>query len=195
MSASVLPPPTLATPRLVLRPITHADVPAIYALFSDPVVTKYWSRPPMHDIGHARKFVTEVRAGYRTGHRLQLGLALAGTRELIGTCTLFALHPTCRRAELGYALAHAYWGQGYMHEALVRLVRYAFEELDLRRLEADIDPENAASAASLRRLGFVREGFLRERWIVGDTISDSEVFGLLRHEWRDPTLAAGATAS
>ena len=70
-----------------------------------------------------------------------------------------------------------------MHEALVRFVGYAFDDLGLHRLEADIDPDNAASARSLRRLGFVREGLLRERWIVNDTISDSEMYGLLRHEW------------
>lgn len=191
----VRPPPTLATARLTLRPLTHADVPAIFGLFSDPHVTRYWSRPPMQAPIEARHLVSHVRRGYRTGAAVQLGLELAGTRTVIGTCTLFAFHATSRRAELGYALAHAHWGQGYMHEALARLVAYAFDEIGLHRLEADIDPANAASARTLLRLGFVREGHLRERWIVGDTISDSEIYGLLRHEWlASAPLATGALA-
>ena len=69
-------------------------------------------------------------------------------------------------------------------DALGTLVAHAFTALDCHRLEADIDPANAASARLLEALGFVREGHLRERWIVGDTISDSYLYGLLRHDWR-----------
>jgi len=192
VTPDVRPIPTLSTARLTLRPITHADVPAIFALFSNPVVTRYWSRPPMREIMEARRVVSSMRVGHRKGSLMQLGIELAGTGTLIGTCTLHAIHPISRRAELGYALAHAHWGQGYMHEALVRFVGYAFDDLDLHRLEADIDPDNAASARSLQRLGFVREGLLRERWIVNDTISDSEMYGLLRHEWlQGAPLATG----
>lgn len=185
------PPPTLETARLVLRPLTHADVPALFGIFSDPAVVRYWSRPPMTDRMQARRLVTDVRAGYRKGNLLQLGITLHDAGTLIGTCTLFAISAQNRRAELGYALGHAYWGQGYMHEALVRLVRYAFDELGLHRLEADIDPDNAASARTLGRLGFCREGLMRERWIVAGTISDSEMYGLLRSEWNDLAATAG----
>lgn len=79
---------------------------------------------------------------------------------------------TCRHAEIGYAL-----------------VAFAFGELNLNRLEADIDPRNSASAASLARLGFTREGLLRERWIFDAEVSDTALYGLLRREW----LARAAT--
>jgi len=91
-----------------------------------------------------------------------------------------------RRAELGYVLGSPYWRQGYMHEALQRLLAYAFDDLGLIRLEADIDPRNEGSERTLLRLGFVKEGYMRERWIVGDVVSDSAVFGLLRREWTRP---------
>lgn len=70
-----------------------------------------------------------------------------------------------------------------MHEALGALISYAFENLALHRLEADIDPRNTASARSLERLGFQREGLLRERWIVAGEVSDTAFYGLLRSEW------------
>ena len=69
------------------------------------------------------------------------------------------------------------------HEALVAVVDYAFGPLGLRRLEADTDPRNEASNRALERLGFVREGVLRERWRVADEISDTFLFGLLAREW------------
>jgi len=56
-------------------------------------------------------------------------------------------------------------------------------ELGLRRVEADIDPRNARSAKILERLGFIREGYLRERWVVGGEISDTALYGLLAREF------------
>jgi Acetyltransferase (GNAT) domain len=70
-----------------------------------------------------------------------------------------------------------------MHEALQAILEFGFGELDLNRIEADIDPRNGASARTLERLGFTKEGYLRERWIVGDEVSDTALYGLLRREW------------
>ncbi len=70
-----------------------------------------------------------------------------------------------------------------MDEALRALLGHGFAELGLNRVEADIDPRNAASARSLERLGFKKEGHLRERWIVGDEVSDTATYGLLKSEW------------
>lgn len=71
-----------------------------------------------------------------------------------------------------------------MHEALRCFVDHLFSAVALHRLEADIDPRNAASARSLGRLGFQREGLLRERWIVANEVSDSALYGLLASDWR-----------
>jgi RimJ/RimL family protein N-acetyltransferase len=71
-----------------------------------------------------------------------------------------------------------------MHEALQALLRFAFQTLELNRLEADIDPRNIASAKTLERLGFQKEGHLRERWIVNAEISDTDLYGLLQRDWQ-----------
>ena len=84
---------------------------------------------------------------------------------------------------MGYALGRAHWGNGYIWEALNALLAYAFEELGMHRIEADVDPRNAASIRTLERLGFVREGYLRERWHVGGEIQDALFYGLLRSDW------------
>ena len=77
-----------------------------------------------------------------------------------------------------------HWARGYVSEALPALIDHAFGPLELNRLEADIDPDNAASKRVLERHGFVPEGVLRERWIVRGKPSDSAMYGLLAREWR-----------
>jgi RimJ/RimL family protein N-acetyltransferase len=108
---------------------------------------------------------------------------LRESNSVIGTTTLFNLNLDNGRAELGYAMASAYWGEGYMHEALQALLSHAFDVMNLRRLEADVDPRNAGSIRTLERLGFQREGFLRERWHVNGEIQDAFFYGLLKREW------------
>jgi RimJ/RimL family protein N-acetyltransferase len=70
-----------------------------------------------------------------------------------------------------------------MHEALHALLGFAFDVLDLHRIEADVDPRNVPSIRTLERLGFQREGYLRERWQVNGEIQDALFYGLLRPDW------------
>ncbi len=181
--------PTLHTARLRLRPLTAADVPALYAIFADTTVMRYWSSPPLADEAAAAVLFTEIEANRLSGRRQQWGIARATDDYLIGTCSLGNFDQQNRRAELGYILGQAHWGHGLMHEAQVALLDFAFASppagLGLHRLEADIDPRNDASRRSLLRLGFQLEGYLRERWLVAGEVCDSEVFGLLAREWQE----------
>ena len=135
-----------------------------------------------HDQAAAR--LDAIVKQYEIGDVLQMGIEHKADGVLVGTCTLHQIHRQNRRAELGYALGSAWWGRGLMHEALVAFVGHAFGRMKLHRLEADIDPRNAASAKSLERLGFHREGYLRERWIVAGEVSDSALYGLLARDWQ-----------
>ncbi|MCC7019056.1 MAG: GNAT family N-acetyltransferase [Ardenticatenales bacterium] len=174
---------TLTTERLSLRPLVPSDAEALFAVFSDPQVMRYWSTAPWSSVDAAHELIAKDTAAHAAGEYIRLGIALQGTEVIFGTCTLFDFVAQSRRAELGYAMASAMWGHGYMQEALRALVAFGFDELDLNRIEADIDPRNAASARSLARLGFVKEGHLRERWIVEGEVSDSDMYGLLRSDW------------
>jgi ribosomal-protein-alanine N-acetyltransferase len=173
----------LTTPRLVLRPLAEADAEPLFGIFSDARVMRYWSSAPWTSVATAHDVVAVDRAALAAGEHLRLGIERAADRALIGVCTLFAFVPQCRRAEVGYALAPHAWGSAYMDEALRALLRHGFGELALNRVEADIDPRNEASARSLERLGFQREGLLRERWIVGGEVADTALYGLLQRVW------------
>lgn len=173
----------LQTQRLLLRPFTRDDADALFPIFSNAEVARYLSRPPWTDREQARERIEQDIEGMARREHLRLAIESRTSGALLGECCLFQFHPTSRRAELGYTLARDAWGRGYMGEALASVVGYAFHELDLNRLEADIDPRNTASERSLLRLGFVKEGHLRERWIVAGEVSDTGLYGLLRSDW------------
>lgn len=183
--------PTLGGARVRLRQIEDADVPALFTIFGDPEVTRYWSWPAYTAEAEARQLLEDIRQGLEHGTLLQWGIATHADVALAGTCTLARLDAGHRRAEIGFALARAQWGNGYASDAVRLAIRYAFDVLDLNRLEADVDPRNTASLRTLEKLGFVREGYQRERYHVNGEVQDSVLLGLLRREWRDALRMEG----
>ncbi|MDO8179522.1 MAG: GNAT family protein [Undibacterium sp.] len=177
----------LSTKRLLLRPLESADAQALFAVFSDTKVMRYWSGVAWDSIDTADETIARYSKALAENESLGLGIVDSQTDELIGTCSLFHLDEQSRRAEIGYGIASASWGKGYMHEALTALINYGFDALNLHRMEADTDPRNTASRRCLERLGFVNEGLLRERWIVNNEICDTSFYGLLRSDWQTHT--------
>jgi RimJ/RimL family protein N-acetyltransferase len=181
----------IATPRLLLRPLAAPDAPVLFRIFSDPRVMRYWSTPPWTSPAQAEALIERALRELAAGEHIRLGVVRTADQRLLGTCSLFNFAPQSRRAEVGYGLAPEAWGQGYTQEAVGALLHYGFATLDLHRVEADIDPRNEASARSLGRLGFVKEGHLRERWIVDGEVSDSALYGLLRSDWEARSRSGG----
>ena len=181
MSAFI--PTTLHTARLTLRFIEPGDAAALFALFSDREALRYWSSGPWLHPAQALDSIEQTLKGYLEGETLRLGVVLAATGELIGTATLSRFHRKNHRCDIGYMLSRAHWGHGYMPEALDALIEYGFRKLELHRIEADIHPDNLASASILEKLHFRREGHLRERWFVRGGVSDSLIYALLRKDW------------
>ena len=175
--------PTINTSRLSLRGLSSQDVEEFYEIYSNPEVMRYWSTPPLPNREAASKAITEIDEGFKRRELLKWGVALPADNKVIGTVTIFHPDFTHHRAEIGYALGRAYWGHGYMHETLKAVLNFAFDDLKLHRIEADVDPRNDASVRTLERLGFQREGYLRQRWQVNGEIQDSLFYGLLRPDW------------
>ena len=193
MARMSLPTPTLHTDRLQLRPFSTTDADALYALHSNAHVLRYWDSPPWTEPERAERFIAACRqlADEGTGARLAIDRASDGA--FLGWCGLTQWNPDYRSASLGYCLGEAAWGQGYATEAAYAVLQWAYDTLDLNRVQAEADTRNAASARVLEKLGFVREGTLREDCVVNGDVSDSWVYGLIRREWRpSPESEAGS---
>ena len=177
--------PQLQGKRVCLRGPRSEDAGALFALFSDPAVMRYWSRPPMTTLGEAQGLVGEMLDSFEQRLLFNWMVTTRDDDGVIGTCTLFRIDPRHRHAEIGYALRSDRWGRGIAGEAVALVLDWAFRRLDLQRIEADIDPRNDGSRQLLARLGFSSEGVMRQRFFVGDEATDSEIFGLLAADWRN----------
>lgn len=167
------------TERLILRPFEMGDAEDWFKIMSSPEVTRYWSHLPWQSLQEAQEDIIQDITHMERKEYLRLAVIDKATHTLMGMCVFFNHYPNSRRGEIGYCLDTIYQGKGVMKEAMVAFIEYLHTNLSVRRLEADIHPDNKASAALLAKLGFEQEGYLKQRWIVGDEVSDSAIFGLL----------------
>ena len=176
-------PPILHSARLTLRPLGAGDGAALFAIFSDPEVVRYWSRGVWTEMAQAEEMLAAAARDYEDGSGLRYGIVLTATGELVGVASLFAFSRDNHRCELGYVLGSRHWNQGYVSEALVPVLEHAFGALGMNRIEADIDPRNVASGRVLEKLAFRREGFMPERWFVNGETADTAFYGLIKRYW------------
>ena len=179
--------PTLQTPRLVLREITEADAPALFAIHSDASHMQWYGSDPLKDldgaVGLARLF-----AGWRqlANPGTRWGIERRAAPGLIGTCGLFAWHRNWKKCALGYELSAEATGHGYMREALETVIPWGLDRMGLNRIEAQVHERNSTSLALLQLLGFVHEGRLRQVAYWGGQHHDLLQLSLLVSEWRLP---------
>ncbi len=178
--------PRLETRRLVLRRLVPDDAAAVFAYASDPEVAAQTTWEAHRTLDDSREFIGRVMNWYADGFGGPWGLELKESGQLVGTCGM-AITPQHGRAELGYAVGRACWGQGLMTEAVIEVISYGFEELGLNRIEARCIPPNLGSARVMEKSGMTYEGTLREQVYVKGSFDDLRMFSILRREWNATT--------
>src|ERR1044072_5263930 len=176
--------PELSSERLLLRQPTRADAEAVFRMFTDTEVLRYYNVDLMLTKDEAVALLESRRRRYEMGYGIRWGIYLREQHQYIGSCGFEVIHRPWQYAEIGYELAIPYWGCGDMTEALRTMIRYGLESLDLHRVEAQEEPPNESSKAVLRRLGFREEGIARERGYWRRGFHDLVQFGLLKDEFR-----------
>jgi ribosomal-protein-alanine N-acetyltransferase len=124
----------------------------------------------------------------RAGSSVRFWLRRAGGPHgpFVGSVSLSQIYlGPFRACNLGYQLDHATVGQGLMHEALTRVIEYAFVERKLHRIMASYVPTNERSGRVLRRLGFVVEGYARDYLFIGGQFRDHVLTALTNHALAD----------
>jgi [ribosomal protein S5]-alanine N-acetyltransferase len=179
------PVPTLETPRLVLREIVPADAPTLLFIHGNPELMRWFGNDPLPDLASAEALINTFN-GWRQlpNPGTRWALERKNIPGLIGTCGLFAWNRLWRKCVVGYELAGAAQGQGYMHEALTAALSWGFSAMGLNRVEAQVHPNNLRSLESLQRLHFVEEGRLREGGFWGGQYHDLLQYSLLKADWR-----------
>ena len=184
MNTQANPPlPTLEATRLRLRPYLDSDKTALFALYGDPAVTRFWSHPAWNDPAQAHLYLS-LRKDEPTTLVHAWAIADKDSNELIGALTFFSISGVHARAEVGYSLLSRVQGKGLGTEVLSTALKYGFDTLNLHRIEADVDPRNIGSIRLLEKLNFQREGLLRQRWRVNGEVCDSVLLGLLKEDYQ-----------
>lgn len=172
--------PLIAGERVVLSPLALADAPRLFEYRSHPDVRRYQGFGPA-SVQDAVAFIEGCLTGVSGWH--QLGIRLKDGGELAGDVGFRLVDDERPQAEIGVTLAAERQGRGLATEALSLLLGHLFDDLDVHRAFASVDPRNTASIALLRRLGMRQEAYFRESLWSKGTWTDDVVFAMLRAEW------------
>lgn len=177
--------PVLETERCTLRAVTHDDAPDIFHIMSDARVTRYIGQQPMDSPEKAVERVRMFQKLFDEQTAIPWAVASREHGQLIGTCVFWNIDRPNFRAEIGYILSPQWWGKGLMAEAVTAALIFGFTTMGLHSVEAQMDPENAASRRLLEKLGFVQEGHFREYYYdpAEGRFTDKAVFSLLKTTW------------
>jgi ribosomal-protein-alanine N-acetyltransferase len=180
--------PRMETRRLILRALRMEDAEFVLREWGDPMVTYYMrDEEPLKTLEQATEMLRPLQTPEKMPHFKWWGIEHKGEACLIGTCGFCKWDRRHHHAEMGYDLWPDYWAQGFMPEALSRLLRYGYEEMALHRIEATTHTENRRSQRVLEKLGFEREGLLREYYFRDGVYNDQILYSLLRREWNAQT--------
>lgn len=178
--------PVLRTRRLVLRQVTMKDAPWYFEHFNTKEIVEGQDHGGPRDLNEARaELKLYFLDNFRRRSGVRWGITLKGDDKLIGSAGFYKwIQPERYQAEMGYDLNPAFWGMGIMAEALGAIIQYGFDQMGLHRIEVLISHHNKRSQTLIRRLGFKREGVLRDHYFVEGRFSDDVIFSLLKEEWK-----------
>jgi ribosomal-protein-alanine N-acetyltransferase len=174
--------PEVRTPRLLLRRLAEADAPGLHAAYGDPAAMRFWDPLPAHDVDETAARIRQSLEVSPQWHGAFAVLLRVGG-QFVGMINYHQRVPSHRRLAVGWILARPWWRQGLAQEANRALLDHCFGCLDAHRIEAHIEPDNAASLRLAERLGFRREGLMRDWLFVDGTPRTALLYALLRSDW------------
>lgn len=168
----------IETPRLLVRPVHEADLDPLMAVNGDDEVTRWLPYEPWRSAADAQAWLARMRALEADGGARQMVIVRRADAQPVGTVLLFRHEAASARLELGYVIGRAHWRQGLAREALTAVLERLYG-LGLRRVEAEVHADNAASNALLQSLGFRHEGLRRQRWTARGRTYDVQAWARL----------------
>ena len=175
--------PRIETERLKLRAIFPADAQAIFQLMSDPKVVQYYELEPFETIHQAQDLISSFTQWFQNDQAVRWAIIRKDDNELIGTCCFDTFHPKYQSVNVGYNVRSDQCGQGYATEAVQAIIGYAFKNGivgPVNRIQAITVPANVASEKVLEKLGFEKEGLMRQYGFWKGAFHDMNLFSLLK---------------
>ncbi len=169
---------------LILRQVTYDDINDYFEYMSSEEVIKYVPEECIpRNLDRAKEEIDYNLDLYRYRRSIYWALALKDGNKLIGSCGFNYWNRDHSRAEISYDLSHKYWGKGIMSRTVKSVLGFAFTRMELRRVEATVTPSNFGSLKVLRKMGFKKEGILREQKLLHGKFNDAVMLSLLQKEY------------
>jgi [ribosomal protein S5]-alanine N-acetyltransferase len=175
--------PVIETERLILRQITKDDAEDIFKYLSDENVMKYYGLEPFKSIDEAMEEIGWYQSSFDEGSGVRWGITLKGHGKVIGSCGFLNKVPQHYRSEIGFELSKDHWGKGIANEALAAVIHYGFEQLNLQRIQALIEPPNLSSQKLVEKNGFIKEGLLRNYEYTCGKFDDLFMYSLIKQDF------------
>ncbi len=174
------PFPALITKRLILDRMDTNDAPALLQLRSSQKVMAYIDKERIKTMEETLLMIKRINDDITNNDGITWRICLnENPQQLVGTIGLWRIIKPHYRAEVGYMLHPDFWNKGLMQEALQAVIDFGFTQMQLHSIEAHINPGNAASAALLQKMQFIREAYFKEDYFFRGKFLDSAVYSLL----------------
>jgi ribosomal-protein-alanine N-acetyltransferase len=168
----------------ILRQASHADAEDYLEYMSDEDVTRYVPEECIpRNLDRVREEIDYSLDLFRYRRSIYWTLARKDNNKLIGSCGFNYWNRDHARGEISYDLHKKYWGKGIMTETVKAVLGFAFTRMELHRVEATVTPTNQGSMRVLRKVGFQKEGILREQKLLHGTFYDAVILSLLQKDY------------
>ena len=157
MNVNFSPFPILHTERFVLRSLRLEDDKELFVLRTDPRINEFLNREPPGSLEDVRAFINKILENTQKGESILWAVCANGEGSLSGTICLWKISPAEEKAEIGYELLQQYHGKGIMQEVIPEVIRFGFETLGLKVIEAELEKANVKSVKLLEKNGFVKD--------------------------------------
>jgi ribosomal-protein-alanine N-acetyltransferase len=172
--------PEIVLDNIVLRQLSEADVPYYFNYLSDPLVNKFISDNDIpKDLAQAKVELRYWQDLFPTKRSIYWGIAKKNNNQLIGTCGFNLWSILHGRVEISYDLSRKEWNRGIMSKAIRGVCDYAFITMKVKRIQATVATDNAASIRVLEKLGFKQEGVMRSYAALHGIQKDFYLYSLL----------------
>ncbi|MEJ7611303.1 MAG: GNAT family N-acetyltransferase [Ferruginibacter sp.] len=178
------PFPVINTNRLLLRATEASDLETLFRLRSDTTVMRYIDKPLAKNREDIRELLQKIPEGVNNNTGISRAIEWNETKKMIGQIGFWRIDKENHRGEVGYMLLPEYCGMGIGSEALAAALKHGFTDFKLHSVEANVNPENAASIRMLEKQGFVKEAYFRENYYYNGKFLDSAIFSLLATDHR-----------
>lgn len=174
----------LETQRLILRPFTMDDAPAMFANWaSEPEVTKYLTWPTHTGVDVSEKVLVDWVGHYGEPDYYQWAIVPKDVGEPVGSISVVHRNDDVASVHIGYCIGTRWWHQGITGEALGEMLRFFFEEVGVNRVDSRFDPHNPHSGMVMAHCGMTMEGTMRQADRNNQGICDYTMYGILKSEY------------